>query len=138
EWNNQRRAHAQLYRELLGGKANLTLPKEASYAKHVYHIFAVRVPGRAAVLAELARKGVTGGIHYPIPVHLQEAYQDLGLVRGSFPVSERCATEFLSLPMYPELTPDQIRHVSASLLEVLESQGASGDRSRQPVNARHS
>ncbi len=113
--NDARRAHAALYGKLLAGEPNMLLPHEASGRKHVYHIYAVRVPKRDAVLDTLSKLAIHCGIHYPIPVHLQEAYKSLGLGKGSFPVAERCADEFLSLPMFPELTVDQIETVAREL-----------------------
>jgi dTDP-4-amino-4,6-dideoxygalactose transaminase len=131
-WNTLRRAHARRYTELLTGTPGVGLPVEAGYARHVYHIYAVRVANRNEVLAKLARRGVTCGIHYPIPVHLQEAYRGLGFGRGSFPVAERCAEEFLSLPMYPELTEEQIQHVARSLRQAL---GLERDEAASPATA---
>jgi len=112
DWNNARRQNAQLYSELLQRVKSIVLPTEADYARHVYHIYAVRTPKRDSLMACLAEKGISCGIHYPIPVHLQKAYEDLGLGEGSFPVVERCATEFVSLPMFPELTAEQISFVA--------------------------
>jgi dTDP-4-amino-4,6-dideoxygalactose transaminase len=86
---------------------------------HAYHIYAVRVPDRDQVLQRMAGRGVNCSIHYPVPIHLQKAYAFLGFGPGSFPVAERCAREFLSLPMYPELRPDQIRLVVEALKECL-------------------
>ena len=116
--NDSRRAHARRYGQHLGGREDLIAPTEAAYARHVYHVYAVRVKGRDQLLSALAERGIFCGIHYPIPIHLQEAYRGLGLGRGSFPVAERCADEFLSLPMFPELTPEQIETV----IRELESQ----------------
>ncbi len=113
--NDARRSHAALYSKFLAGTPGITLPVEAPGRKHVYHIYAVRVANRDNILDLLGRRGIHCGIHYPIPVHLQEAYKFLGLGRGSFPVAERCADEFLSLPMFPELTPDQILAVAEEL-----------------------
>jgi dTDP-4-amino-4,6-dideoxygalactose transaminase len=137
-WNEQRRAHANHYQQLLATVSGLVLPIEASYARHVYHLYAIRVRDRDEVLAKLARRGVTCGIHYPVPVHLQGAYRSLGLRPGSFPVSERCADQFLSLPMFPELTNAQIEHVANSLAQVLGSERAQPARSamdRDPAGA---
>jgi dTDP-4-amino-4,6-dideoxygalactose transaminase len=117
--NTARRAHAQLYNELLEGVPGIILPAEAPYSSHVYHIYAVRVKNRDAVLQRMAARGVNCGVHYPVPIHLQKAYGFLGLKAGSFPVAERCAKEFLSLPMYPELRPDQIELVVQALKESL-------------------
>jgi dTDP-4-amino-4,6-dideoxygalactose transaminase len=79
----------------------------------------VRVQDRDGVLQRMSARGVNCGIHYPVPIHLQKAYGFLGLGPGSYPVSERCAQEFLSLPMYPELTVEQIRFVVGALKESL-------------------
>jgi dTDP-4-amino-4,6-dideoxygalactose transaminase len=109
--NEQRRKNAEHYHELLGHLPGLALPKAAKDRKHVYHVYAVRVNDRDAKLKQLGERGISCGIHYPIPVHLQEAYRFLGYGRGSFPVAERCAEEFLSLPMFPELSEEQIQAV---------------------------
>ena len=113
--NAARRAHAGLYREQLAGRAEVITPHAADYGSHVYHVYAIRVKGRDQLLQALADQGISCGIHYPIPIHLQSAYQSLGLGCGSFPVAERCAQEFLSLPMFPELTPDQVQVVTSEL-----------------------
>jgi dTDP-4-amino-4,6-dideoxygalactose transaminase len=113
--NAQRHSHASLYDELLGGFEEVILPLEAPHNRHVYHIYAVRVRERNQILQAMADRGISCGIHYPIPVHLQEAYRFLGCGEGSLPVTERCAQEFLSLPMFPELTQEQIHTVAAEL-----------------------
>jgi len=117
--NAARRDHAREYGELLGSREDLITPPEAAGSKHVYHVYAVRVQGRDQLLRALADRGIGCGIHYPIPVHLQQAYRGLNLGRGSFPVAERCAEEFLSLPMFPELTADQIETVARELTSLL-------------------
>jgi dTDP-4-amino-4,6-dideoxygalactose transaminase len=119
--NSRRRAHARLYDELLGETEEIVTPFVAPHRQHVYHIYAVRVNHRDRVLQEMAAKGIGCAIHYPIPVHLQEAYRCLGYGRGSFPVAERCAEQFLSLPMYPELTSDQIRSAAEQLRACIQS-----------------
>jgi dTDP-4-amino-4,6-dideoxygalactose transaminase len=113
--NARRRAHASLYQEFLAGIEEVVTPFEAPENYHVYHIYAVRVKNRDRVLQKLADKGISCAIHYPIPVHLQDAYRFLGYSQGSFPVAEKCATEFLSLPMYPELSCQQIHFVAQEL-----------------------
>ena len=113
--NEARRRHAAQYHELLSGVKGLRLPVEASGRRHVWHIYAVRVANRDAILERLSKTGIHCGIHYPVPVHLQEAYSGLGLRPGSFPVAERCADEFLSLPMFPELTQEQITAVAREI-----------------------
>ena len=113
--NEARRTNASIYQKLLAGEQNIILPQEAAGRRHVYHLYAIRTPKRDAVIEALAKRSISCGIHYPIPVHLQEAYQSLGLGNGSFPVAERCAQEFISLPMFPELTQDQIETVATEL-----------------------
>jgi len=117
--NAARRAHARLYHELLEGVPEIIRPTEAPHNTHVYHIYAVRVRDRDKVLQRMTARGVNCGVHYPVPIHLQKAYSFLGLKAGSFPIAERCAKEFLSLPMYPELRPDQIQTVVQALKESL-------------------
>ena len=109
--NDRRRAHAALYNELLHGVEEIILPVEAPYAHHVYHIYALRVRDRDELMRRLTEAGIGCGIHYPVPVHLQEAYRSLGYVEGDLPVAERVSLEFVSLPMYPELTREQIEAV---------------------------
>jgi dTDP-4-amino-4,6-dideoxygalactose transaminase/acetyltransferase-like isoleucine patch superfamily enzyme len=115
EKNEARRAHAAQYQSLLSGIPGLHLPVEAADRKHVYHLYAIRLKARDEMLRYLTQAGVHCGIHYPIPLHLQPAYRFLNLPRGSFPVAERCAEEFLSLPMYPELSPAQIETVACQV-----------------------
>jgi len=111
-WNEGRRKNARLYNESLKGTPGVILPQEVDYAKHVYHIYAIRVKERDALISKLGEKEIGTNIHYPVPVHLQQAYSSMGLREGSFPAAERCAAEFVSLPMFPELTAEQIRYVS--------------------------
>jgi dTDP-4-amino-4,6-dideoxygalactose transaminase len=118
-FNVRRHAHGLLYDQLLAEVQEVITPSEATYNRHVYHVYAVRLKERDQVLQALAGKGISCAIHYPIPVHLQEAYRFLGLGEGSFPVAERCAEEFLSLPMYPELTSEQIHAVAGELKSCL-------------------
>ncbi|HBG07404.1 MAG: erythromycin biosynthesis sensory transduction protein eryC1 [Geobacteraceae bacterium GWC2_58_44] len=114
-WNRARRQHAALYGELLEGADSVTLPREMPYAHHVYHVYALRSPQRQRLIDALATKGVACGVHYPVPIHLQRAYASRSEQAGSFPVAERCAEELLSLPMFPELTEEQIAYVCAEL-----------------------
>ena len=92
------------------------------------------VPGE--ILADLGQLGISCGIHYPVPLHLQAAYRSLGWVKGAFPVSERCAEEFLSLPMFPELTPDQVEAVVEGLKTVLGLHPLPTPNSQLPTPAR--
>jgi dTDP-4-amino-4,6-dideoxygalactose transaminase len=109
-WTEARRYNAQLYRGALAN-AGVGLPAEMTYARHVYHIFAIRTSGRDAMVRSLADAGVQAGVHYPIPVHLQPAYTQTRYREGDFPVSEQLAKEILSLPMFPEMTKAQIDRV---------------------------
>ena len=113
-WTELRRSHARTYTRLLSG-AGLELPAEAPGVRHVYHLYVVRTHGRDRLRSELHAAGIQSGIHYPIPVHLQPAYANLGYRRGDFPIAERAADEVLSLPLYPELTSDQIERVAGAV-----------------------
>jgi dTDP-4-amino-4,6-dideoxygalactose transaminase len=113
--NVKRHSHALLYDQLLGETEQIVTPYEAPRGRHVYHVYSVRVQNRNQILQALADKGVSCAIHYPIPVHLQEAYRFLGCQKGSFPVAETCAEEFLSLPMFPELSNAQVHTVADEL-----------------------
>ena len=121
EWTEARRNNAQFYNKLLRNLDVVILPKEAEYAKHVYHIYAIRLQNRNALIETLAENGIQSGIHYPIPVHLTEAYQFMGLTKGTFPIAEKCAEELVSLPMFPELTEHQTRQVADKIKEFLSS-----------------
>jgi dTDP-4-amino-4,6-dideoxygalactose transaminase len=111
-WTEARRAHAAHYRQLLAGGAAELLTIAAPGVRHVYHVFAIRHPERDRLADALASHGVATGVHYPVPVHLQPGYADLGYGPGDFPVAERAAREVLSLPIYPELRPDQVEAVA--------------------------
>ncbi|MBM4314712.1 MAG: DegT/DnrJ/EryC1/StrS family aminotransferase [Deltaproteobacteria bacterium] len=110
-WNESRREHAHEYTRLLSPVVGVIEPREADDARHVFHIYAIRTGQRDRLMTALAELGISCGIHYPVPIHLQDAYHGLGLARGSFPVAEKCAEEFLSLPMFSELTTGQIDYV---------------------------
>ena len=118
EWNEQRRRHASEYDELLKDMDSAVIPTVAPYGTHVYHIYALRTQRRDDVIAEMKKLGVSCGIHYPVPLHMQKAYMDLGYKEGEFPVSEKCCSEYVSLPMFPELTSAHILHVVESLKQV--------------------
>jgi dTDP-4-amino-4,6-dideoxygalactose transaminase len=119
EWNEGRRQAAARYREFFAEDTTLGLPYEAEWSKAVYHLFVVRAQERDALMKSLAAAGIGTGIHYPIPLHLQSAYRHLGYESGDFPVSERIASEILSLPMFPQLQLDQQRRVAHTLTELL-------------------
>ena len=112
KWNEARRTNAGLYTQALAGAKGVITPTEAAWAKHVFHVYAIRVANPGALISALGEKEIGTNIHYPLPVHLQDAYKSLGLGKGSFPVAERCANEFVSLPMFPELTAEQVAYVA--------------------------
>ena len=111
DWNQARRDHAALYDLLLADVPGVTLPFQADFAQSVYHLYVILVEDRDALQKFLGDNGVATGLHYPLPLHLQKAYEHLGYKKGDFPVTERVAGTLLSLPMYPELTRPQIEYV---------------------------
>ena len=119
QWNSMRNDVAKEYYRQLDGVADVVVPKIGSNRTHVYQTFAVRVPNRDQVIEEMKKKDVAVLIHYPIPIHLQEAYEDAGYKKGDFPVSETVANEILSLPMFPHMTKEQVKYVCTSLKECL-------------------
>ena len=116
-WNNQRRAAAAEYSRLLDGNA-IALPVEMDYGRHVYHLYVIQSDDREALKKQFADAGIESGLHYPIPLHLQEAYRHLGYSVGDFPVAERIKDRILSLPMYPGLQVAAIEHIAAELQEI--------------------
>jgi dTDP-4-amino-4,6-dideoxygalactose transaminase len=111
QWTDQRRAVAQQYKNLLNEVPHITLPLEASYAKHVYHLFVIQAEERDKLSQHLNENGVSTGLHYPLPLHMQECFRHLGYQEGQFPESEKIASKGLSLPMFPEMTTEQIEYV---------------------------
>jgi dTDP-4-amino-4,6-dideoxygalactose transaminase len=112
EWNRQRREAAAGYHALLEGMCScLTLLREPSWSRSVYHLYVVRTGERDKLQKHLAEAGIGTGIHYPVPLHLQEAYRSMGFKRGDFPIAESVAAEVLSLPMFPGLTVSQQKRV---------------------------
>jgi dTDP-4-amino-4,6-dideoxygalactose transaminase len=109
-WTEARRSVARQYDELLGS-ASVDIPYTLPDVRHVYHLYVVRSQRRDDLLARLTANGVGVGIHYPVPLHRQPAYAGLGMT-GDFPETDRAAAEVLSLPMYPELTREQVCHVA--------------------------
>jgi dTDP-4-amino-4,6-dideoxygalactose transaminase len=124
QWNDQRRAHAQTYDELLSGDDRVICPHVPEWSRPVHHLYVVRVPDRTRVIAQLAAAGIGTGIHYPIPIHLSGAYSGLGFSAGAFPIVERVSLEILSLPMFPGLTMDDQRRVAGALFESLGDRAA--------------
>src|SRR6266481_5760711 len=125
KWNEARRALAHRYHELFAeAKDFIVVPAEAAWTKGVYHLYVVRVPNRETLQAALAEDGIGTGIHYPIPLHLQKAYQHLGYLQGAFPVTERVAAEIVSLPMFPQMTVSQQDEVAQKVEEFLDAKVA--------------
>ncbi len=118
-WNAARRQAARRYDELLALLDAVTLPVTLAGNEHIWHLYVVRVPRRDDVLQKLHAAGIGAGVHYPIPMHLQGAFRHLGYKRGDFPVAEAAAAEVLSLPLFPEITPEQQRYIASALEKAL-------------------
>ena len=122
KWNVQRCESARVYDQLLAQMAgSVGTPLQATYSKSVYHLYVVRTSSRKELQAYLSEAGIGTGIHYPIPLHLQQAYALAGWKRGDFPESETAAEQILSLPMFPGLTVEQQKHVAETVLEFAAS-----------------
>lgn len=117
-WNTARRTHAAQYMQLLRG-TDVILPTVRSEADPVWHLFVIRVQDRDRLQPQLKQLGISTGVHYPLPLHLQPAYQHLGMRPGSLPVTERLAQEIVSLPLYPELTPQQVEEVADAVCSLV-------------------
>ncbi|MEI6437674.1 MAG: DegT/DnrJ/EryC1/StrS family aminotransferase [Candidatus Omnitrophota bacterium] len=118
QWNGMRQKVAAVYATELG-RIGVKVPQAAPDRDHMYQTYAIRVKDRERVMESLKSRGIPSLIHYPIPVHLQEAYRDAGYKAGDFPVSEKIASEILSLPLFPHMTADQVREVVNALKESL-------------------
>ncbi|MEO0813990.1 MAG: DegT/DnrJ/EryC1/StrS family aminotransferase, partial [Myxococcota bacterium] len=123
DWNAARMKVAQMYRERLRGVEGLTLPVVHERCSHVYHLFVTLVEDREGLGQALAAQNIGYGNHYPIPLHLQPAYAHLGLEKGALPVSERVASQCISLPMFPELSEEQIDRVCAVVRDFMQAGG---------------
>jgi dTDP-4-amino-4,6-dideoxygalactose transaminase len=118
-WNAARRRAAAEYDRALAALPLIT-PRSAPRSEHVYHLYVIRVPDRDGLQNHLKQAGIATGIHYPVPIHLQAAYRDLGYKRGDFPITETLADEILSLPMYAELSSEAIGYVVETIAEYLD------------------
>lgn len=118
DWNNARKKHAEYYGRKLSGAPNVVTPVIAPGVESVFHLYVVQVPNRRQVQDAMSDAGVQTGIHYPVPIHLQPAYKELGLEAGDFPVAEELSGKILSLPMYAELTESQQDRVIDVLLNL--------------------
>ena len=134
-WNDARKRNARLYDELLADADEIITPVEVDRAGHVYHVYAIRTKDRDALINYLAKKNVYCGIHYPMPIHLQNAYSFLGKGKGSFPVAEKCAEQLVSLPMFPELSEEQIEYVVHETKHYIAQQSAKESQCSQKVKS---
>jgi dTDP-4-amino-4,6-dideoxygalactose transaminase len=116
KWNAKRRDHAREYDRLLSRNKATNIPYQSSWSRAVHHLYVIRTEDRAGMMNHLKRAGIGTGIHYPIPLHLQKAYESLNYGLGDFPVAERVAAEIVSLPMFPQLTSDQLARVVEEIL----------------------
>lgn len=122
EWTEKRQAAASRYRELFEGiDGGVTVPFEPSWSKAVYHLFVVRVADRDPFMKQLGAVGIGTGIHYPIPLHLQNAYKELGYSKGDFPIAEKVAAEIVSLPMFPQLVGEQQNRVVSEVVNFVSA-----------------
>ena len=119
-WTKQRQHNAALYNELLSDVEEIELPKEQDGAESVHHLYVIQTDDQHELQKFLSDRGISTGLHYPIPLHLQEAYKHLGYKKGDFPVAERAAGRILSLPMYPELIEDQIHYICCAIKDYYE------------------
>ena len=124
-WNEARAEHARRYRQLLEGVDEIRCPHhQADFSTHIYHLFIIETDHRNELQKHLTSRGIQTNIHYPIPIHLQKAYVDLGYKEGKFPYAERAAKRMLSLPIFPELSNTQIHHIVDSIKEFLQNRDA--------------
>ena len=114
-WTRGRQRNAELYDELLADLPEVVTPTVLAGNAHVYNQYTIRASRRDQLKSHLAERGVGTGVYYPVPLHLQECFRSLGHARGDFPVAERLAEEVLSLPVFPELTEDEVRHVASEI-----------------------
>ncbi len=140
EWTDGRRKVAKKYSELLASQKNIQLPVEMNYAKHVYHLFVIKVTGESLVERKekrdllqkfLTEKEIATGLHYPVPLHQQKCFENLGYKKGDFPVTEELAETGLSLPMFAELTDSQIKYVAESINEFFNTLDIIGTKEKK-------
>jgi dTDP-4-amino-4,6-dideoxygalactose transaminase len=132
EWNARRRERAAEYNRLLAGNEGVCLPYEPPWSRAVYHLYVIRTADRDEMMTRLASAGIGTGLHYPLPLHLQQAYASLNYCRGDFPITESVAADLISLPMFPQLTPHQQARVGDAIRIFLSTRSgklATGDES---------
>ena len=120
QWNSARHQNALYYNELLAGLPGIVPPVEASFATSVFHVYSIQTKNRDALQTFLGGKGIATGMHYPLPLHIQAAYNRLGYKKGDFPVAEKLSENLLSLPMFPELTREQIEYICRAIKEFVQ------------------
>lgn len=124
-WNAKRRERAEEYKRLFTlSESEIQAPFEPAWSRAVYHLYVIRVADREGLMSHLKDAGIGTGIHYPIPLHLQKAYEPLGYKTGDFPVAERVAGEIVSLPMFPQITAAQLACVTASVLRFAQREAS--------------
>ena len=123
-WNNNRWLLAQIYNQLFRDMPSVATPYEPSWTRSIYHLYVLRVEGRDELQSYLTDRGIGTGLHYPVPLHLQQAYAHLGYEKGSFPVAEDLARRILSLPMYPQLRKNQQEQVASAVKRFYTAQSA--------------
>jgi dTDP-4-amino-4,6-dideoxygalactose transaminase len=119
QWNGERRKKAAIYTKLLAG-TEIVCPTEKEPVRHVYHLYVIRTERRDSLQAFLKEQGIGTLIHYPTPIHLQNAYKNLGYLRGDLPLTEQCSQEILSLHLFPELTESEIELVASKIRHFME------------------
>jgi dTDP-4-amino-4,6-dideoxygalactose transaminase len=119
QWNASRRSAALLYNELLGEAEGIRTPYAAEESSHAYHLYVIQHPRRDSLMSHLRERGVSTGLHYPVPSHLQPCYENLAMGPGSLPITEAVASRVISLPMFPEISSSQIEHVCNSIKSLL-------------------
>nr|MBA3706434.1 DegT/DnrJ/EryC1/StrS family aminotransferase [Bacteroidota bacterium] len=120
KWTEKRRLAAKKYYDLLKDVEQIKLPEEMYYASHVYHLFVIQTFQRDNLKQYLEENGISTGLHYPLPVHLQKCFEHLRYKKGDFPVTEKLSDECLSLPMFPDLSDEQIEYVSKKIIEFFQ------------------
>jgi dTDP-4-amino-4,6-dideoxygalactose transaminase len=117
--NDGRRAAAATYARLLAD-SGVTIPAVMPGAKHIFHLYVIQADDRDGLKQRLAEQGIETGLHYPVPLHLQQAYEHLGYKNGDFPVAESMARRILSLPMFPTITQEQVEYVCSAVMESVQ------------------
>ena len=118
-WTDARRSNAAKYQEYLKDIPGIQIPSAPAWANPAWHLYVILLENRNEIQSYLKDKGISTGLHYPVPLHLQKAYSYLNISKGSYPVTEFCAARLLSLPMFPELTENQIYYLAECLNEIV-------------------